>query len=339
MNGVGSEVKISKYVVLCCLIVLVAAAFGYASYQQTRSVAMERGEKVYVQVKPGMNAAKIADLLYEKGLVDSVIGFRIVAKMDGLDNSLKAGDYALYRGMGYREIIAELVEGKSALFNIMVPEGYTVEQIATLMESRNIAGADEVRQLARDFAPYPYITQEKDCKYRVEGFLFPDTYQVADTQTAQDVFMVMIEQFDRQFTPEMRERAKTLNLTIREVVILASLVEREAQVDEDRPIIAQVFINRIREEMPLQSCATVQYILGTPKVDLSIQDTEIESPYNTYQHMGLPPGPISNPGIASIKAVLFSEPTEYLYFVADKDGKHHFSKTYDEHLNAIDRIG
>ena len=149
----------------------------------------------------------------------------------------------------------------------------------------------------------------------------------------------MTKEFNDKLTEEMRERANQMGLSIRELVILASLVEKEAQVDEDRPIIAQVFMNRLKEHMPLQSCATIQYILGFPKPELSLQDTKIESPYNTYQNMGLPPGPIANPGVESIKAVLYSTPTDYLYFVADKNGKHHFSKTYEEHLLAIDRIG
>lgn len=148
----------------------------------------------------------------------------------------------------------------------------------------------------------------------------------------------MADEFDRKFTPEMRRQAETLHLTMEDAVILASLVEKEARIDDDRPVIAQVFMNRLRRSMPLQSCATIQYILGSPKAELSVQDTKIESPYNTYRHMGLPPGPIANPGLASLQAVLFAPPTEYLYFVADKDGRHHFSRTYEEHLQAIDRI-
>ena len=149
---------------------------------------------------------------------------------------------------------------------------------------------------------------------------------------------MMAGQFDQGLTPALRERAVAMNLSIRELVILASLVEKEAQLEEDRPIIAQVFLNRLKAEMPLQSCATIQYILGNPKAELSIQDTKIESPYNTYLHQGLPPGPIGNPGLASIKAVLYSDPTDYMYFVADKDGRHHFSRTYEEHLTTIDKV-
>lgn len=129
-----------------------------------------------------------------------------------------------------------------------------------------------------------------------------------------------------------------MGLSLRDVVIMASLVEKEAKLSEERPLIAGVFSNRVKQSMPLQSCATIQYILGYPKAELSIQDTQIASPYNTYQIMGLPPGPIANPGSAAIKAVLFSDQTDYLYFVADKEGRHHFSKTYEEHLVAINQV-
>ena len=149
---------------------------------------------------------------------------------------------------------------------------------------------------------------------------------------------MMTTLFDEQFTDSMRARANEIGLSIKDVVILASLVEKEAQLPVDRPLIAGVFLNRLKQDMPLQSCATIQYILGYPKAELTVQDTEISSPYNTYQHMGLPPGPIANPGIAAINSVLYSEKTDFLYFVADKEGAHHFSKTYEQHLIAIEQV-
>lgn len=338
MNGLLVKKQVSKWFALILLAALFFAAFSYSYTQRIRPAAMDAPAKVFIEVKPGMNAEKIANLLYENKIIDSVFFFRVMAKFNGLDNSLKAGGYALDGAMSYAEIIGRLAEGRASLFNITIPEGYSVDQIAALLEERGIAAQDEVKSLAKDFAPYDYISPEENSQYIIEGFLFPDTYEVAEGQSAEEVLTVMAGEFDRRFTPAMRERAREMNLTIRQVVTLASLVEKEAKADEDRPVIAQVFLNRMREDMPLQSCATIQYILGHPKAELTIQDTRIESPYNTYQHMGLPPGPIANPGEASLEAVLFSEPTEYLYFVADANGKHHFSKTYDEHLAAIDRI-
>lgn len=338
MNGLLVKKQVSKWFALVLLAALFFAAFSYSYTRRIKPAAMDAPAKVFIEVKAGMNAEKIANLLYENKIIDSVFLFRVMAKFNGLDNSLKAGGYALEPAMSYAEIIDRLAEGRASLFNITIPEGYSVDQIAALLEERGIAAQDEVKSLAKDFAPYDYVSPDENSQYRIEGFLFPDTYEVAEGQSAEEVLAVMAGEFDRRFTPAMRERAREMNLTIRQVVTLASLVEKEAKADEDRPVIAQVFLNRMQADMPLQSCATIQYILGHPKAELTIQDTRIESLYNTYQHMGLPPGPIANPGEASIEAVLFSKPTEYLYFVADSNGKHHFSKTYDEHLAAIDRI-
>lgn len=335
----NKEKFISKWLVLGVLITFLASMFIYAHVQRSNAVSASLGkQEVYISVKPGMGAEQIAEVLKQKQIISSSIGFRIIAKFNGLDANLRAGQYAFYKGMDYHDIINDLVNGKTTAMRITIPEGYSVEQIARLLQEKGIVTADEFKKASENFAPYPYITKLTRTKYSIEGFLFPDTYELAEDMTTNDILMMMTKEFDDRFTADMRERAAELNLSLEEVITLASLVEREAQVDEERPVIAQVFLNRLYKQMPLQSCATIQYILGNPKVELSVQDTQIKSPYNTYQNMGLPPGPIANPGIASIKAVLFSQPTEYLYFVADKDGRHHFSRTYEEHLKAIQEV-
>ena len=149
---------------------------------------------------------------------------------------------------------------------------------------------------------------------------------------------IMADEMNRQLTPKMRQDIEAQGMTIFEFITLASLVEKEAKFDEDRPIIAAVFRQRLKTGMPLESCASIQYILGYPKPLITIEDTKLESPYNTYLHKGLPPGPIANPGIKSMEAVLYAPPTEYLFFVADKEGHHHFTKTYEEHLKIVDQI-
>ena len=149
---------------------------------------------------------------------------------------------------------------------------------------------------------------------------------------------MMAEDFDHRLTPEMRERAKERNLSVFALVTLASLVEKEAMYEEDRPIIAQVFLKRLEIGMPLQSDTTLQYLMDAPKEDVTIQDTKIESPYNTYQNMGLPPGPIANPGTASIQAVLYPADTDYLYFVADRKGHNHYSTNYADHQAIVEQV-
>lgn len=329
---------ISKWPMIGIFGFFVLSVFLFACMHGGKPAVQSGANAVYVRVSAGMDAGKIALILYEKKVIDSVAGFKIMAKINGLDDRLRAGNYTFYQGMKYKEIIDQLANGRVSAVTVMIPEGLTVEQIAALLEEKGLLSREEFKKEAENFRPFDYIHRDIRAKYAAEGFLFPDTYEFSAEASAADILRTMAGEFNRKFTPEMQSRADTLHLTVEDVVVLASLVEKEAQVDEDRPIIAQVFMNRLRSSMPLQSCATIQYILGNPKAELSIQDTKIESPYNTYQHMGLPPGPIANPGIASIKAVLFAAPTEYLYFVADKKGKHHFSRTYEEHLQAIDRI-
>ena len=159
-----------------------------------------------------------------------------------------------------------------------------------------------------------------------------------DELSAKEILSLMTNDFDTRMTAGLRARAKEMDLSIYELVILASLVEKEARYDEDRPIIAQVFLKRLKMNMPLQSDTTIQYLLDAPKEDVTYADTEIDSPYNTYQHYGLPPGPIASPGMDAIEAVLYPADTDYLYFVADRQGHNHYSKTYDEHLEIVERV-
>ena len=319
------------------IVVVLTAAMTYG-WSQGLPVSSKAGEPVLVTVTPGMSTQSIGEMLYGKGLIRNVFYFRMAAKSSGLENALQAGDYAVTPNMTPQDILALIAQGKTAYMKFTIPEGFTIEQIAKLLGEKKLADPNKFRALAKNFAPYDYMTASPDLAYRAEGFLFPDTYRVPRGITEEQLLKMMAHQFDTQLTAPMRQKAKEKGLSIRQLIILASLVEKEAQIEKDRPIIAGVFLNRIKQDMPLQSCATIQYILGYPKPELTVQDTEISSPYNTYRNMGLPPGPIANPGIASIKAVLYGEPTDYLYFVADSSGAHHFSKTYDEHLAAINRI-
>lgn len=312
---------------------------GSAVYSLARPVNAASGDAVMVVVKPGMATQAIGELLYDKGLVKNVLIFRVMAKMEGLEGRLQAGEYAFSKAMTVREIIEKLARGETAYKQFTIPEGFTIDQIAALLEKNKLASATKYKEFAAGYAPYDYISPATNAKYKAEGFVFPDTYRVAAGTSEEQLVKMMMSQFDSQFTPAMRQRAAELGLSVREVVILASLVEKEAQVAAERPVIAGVFLKRLKLEMPLQSCATIQYILGYPKPELTVQDTEIPSPYNTYQNMGLPPGPIASPGLAAIRAVLYPADTDYLYFFANKDGSHVFSRTYDEHLAAINRDG
>lgn len=318
--------------IFCCAVAFfVAGLFLYSSRSSTA--------KTYVfQVKPGMSSGEVAAQLKSKDLISSEFVFRLLAKLELKAESLKVGDYELSTQMTTSEIIAKLSSGQTVARRLTIPEGYTVNQIAQLLEEEQLGSATVFKQLAKKYAAYDYMAAANPNRsYNAEGFLFPDTYSISSGMTEQQILQMLVTQFDKKLTPEIRRKAAEKNISLYQLTILASLVEREALVPAERAVIAGVFINRLRQNMPLQSCATIQYILGTPKAELTIRDTEIDSPYNTYIHYGLPPGPIANPGSAALQAVADAQATDYLYFVANSNGSHQFSKTYEEHLAAIER--
>ena len=323
---------------MLAMLLLIGLFGGHMAYDLAQPVSAGSGALVTITVKPGMSTQDIGQVLRESNLIKSVPLFRLVARIEGMEKSLQAAEYSFSPSMSVRRIVDMLARGEVAYRQFTVPEGYTIDQIATLLAEKNLADAAKFKEAAKNSPPFDYIEAGPTVVYPVEGFAFPDTYRVARGVNEAQILRMMVYQFNDRFTSEMREQARQTGLSLREVIILASLVEKEARVETERPIIAGVFLNRLRLEMPLQSCATIQYILGYPKPELTVQDTQLPSPYNTYQHMGLPPGPIANPGIESIRAVLYPAVTDNLYFVADSHGVHQFSRTYDQHLEAIARV-
>ena len=235
------------------------------------------------------------------------------------------------------EVFAKLLTGEKRLIKFTIPEGFGVKEIAERLQSLDLADKDEFIKAATDFAPYDYMKKRKNVLYAAEGFLFPDTYSVESDMEIDEILKLMAQNFDERLSSGLRKRAAEMNLSIYDLITLASLVEREVRFPEDRPIVAQVLLKRLKLNMPLQTDATLQYLMDTPKEDVSIEDTQIDSPYNTYQHLGLPPGPIANPGMASITAVLHPAETDYLYFVADRRGHNHYAATYEEHMKLVNQ--
>ncbi len=324
-------------VALACLLI---GSFFYWNSSLTAPKAGGDGQAVLFRVTPGMSAAAIAEQLKKEQLIDNVTAFRTEAKVSGLEKSLQAGTYRLTRGMSIRQIIDVFAKGRVEQIAFTVPEGYTVAQVAELVEQMRLGKKERFLELARNYAPYDYMqTDNPDIAYKAEGFLFPSTYFLSDDMREEQIMAMMAKEFDKRLTPDTQRQLADRGLTVRQWVIMASLVEKEAQVEQDRPLIAGVFYNRLREEMPLQSCATIQYILGYPKAELTVADTKLPSPYNTYQHAGLPPGPIANAGAAAFSAALAPAQTDYKFFVVQANGAHRFSRTYDEHLTAIQQVG
>jgi len=270
-------------------------------------------------ISQGMSALEAANILEQKGLVKSQEIFLLMLKMTNSTKKIKAGTYKLSERINYLSLINKIVHGSEFYIFVSIPEGFTTEQIADRLEKK------EIISCADDFVNYVE-------KNNLRGYLFPDTYNFSKNFSIEKVVEIMRRQFDNVFNEEYRDRASELGFSINEIVTLASLIEKEAKVPSERPIISDIFHKRLKKRIYLESCASVLFALGKHKSRLTYKDLEVNSPYNTYRHFGLPPTPICNPGRDSIRAALYPAKTEYLYFFAKGDGSHIFSATYEQHL-------
>lgn len=320
-------------------LVVVVGAYWVLNYTGSNK-DLATGSPYLITVEPGMTTAYIANLLHKQKLVKTPEAFRLEAKFRGLERDLQAGRYEITAGMSNSEIVEVLSKGQVQRVRFTVPEGFTVVKTAKKIEAEGLGSAEKFIEAARNYTPYPYMeTSDPNVIYKAEGFIFPSTYMFDIGMNEKDMLAMMVKEFNTQMNKEnIPEEAEKQKMSIRDLVNMAALVEMEAVFKEEQPRIAGVFLLRLEIYMPIQSDTTIQYILGTQKEEITIADTRIQNPYNTYQNPGLPPGPISSPGMSAIKAVLNPEKTEYLYFVAEKDGHHRFTKTYAEHLKAIEDI-
>ena len=337
-KGTPLQKKIVFGIPALAILFVMVVAFVIIPLAGSSSYTGERGVPVYFTVRPGMSVSEIGKELYERGIIDSEMKFWWTAKLNGFENKVKSGTFAMQTGMTPRDALEILVYGNTVTIRFTIPEGFSVRDIAQRLDDEGLVKADAFISLAKTYRPYPYVEEHENVRYAAEGFLFPDTYEINGEFDAARIMQMMAENFDRRLTKEMRDRAREMDLSIYELVTLASLVEKEAYHEEDRPIIAQIFLKRLRLGMPLQADPTVQYLLDAPKEDLLYRDTEIESPYNTYQNVGLPPGPIASPGTASLMAVLHPADTNYLYFVADRNGNNYYATNYADHLALVDQV-
>ena len=305
--------------------------------ETTEEGTIEEEKRINVKIREGISTAEIAERLAEKDVIDSSLRFRLLARFYGYDDRFRPGSYTFTAGMSDEEVFQKLLIGEKKFVRFTVPEGFGIKEIADRLYNLDLVDKNDFLKAAEDFAPYDYMRKRQDVFYAAEGFLFPDTYNVESDIEIEEILELMAANFDDRLTPTMRVTAEKMGLSVYDLITLASLVEREVRYPEDRPIVAQVLLKRLKLNMPLQTDATLQYLMDTPKEDVSIEDTQIDSPFNTYQHTGLPPGPIANPGMASITAVLHPAETDYLYFVADRQGHNHYAYTYEEHLNLVNQ--
>ncbi len=294
-------------------------------------------EIVEVVIPPGAGAAEVGRVLQEAGLVRYPRLFALTARLKGLDGSLKAGRYRFETDDSWSQILASVARGEVVTIPVTIPEGFTLRGIAPRIAALSAVATDSVLRLAEDTA---FVKALGVPGPTLEGYLFPDTYLFAEGVEPAFTLMTMVERYRRFWTPRRRAVADSLGVTEREVVTLASIVERETRLAEERPLVAGVYVNRLERGMLLQADPTVQYALGEPRERLLYRDIEAvaDHPYNTYTHPGLPPGPIASPGEAALTAALAPADVPFLFFVARPDGSHVFSRTEREHINAKNRI-
>ncbi|MBI4248252.1 MAG: endolytic transglycosylase MltG [Elusimicrobia bacterium] len=282
---------------------------------------LRNGPEVEVIIPTGASAQRISEILGQNKVIRFPAAFKAMALFSRLDRSLKPGEYVLNEGMLSPVVLWKLLRGGRDYIRVTIPEGWRVEQIGERLENLDIAPQTE-------FVRYVY---SRDW----EGYLFPATYFLSKSMPAAKVARIMHEEFlDKVLPAFYRARASH---PLQQVVILASIVEREAVRQDEKPVIASVYLNRLRKRMNLEADPTVQYALGYWKKGLTLEDLKYPSPFNTYLYGGLPPRPICNPGFASIAGVLYPQPTEALYFVADNTGGHTFSQSFENHLRAKSR--
>jgi UPF0755 protein len=294
-----------------------------------------RGAPIRVIVPKGASFSGATDSLHAAGLVGSRFLFKLYARAKQTDRNIKPGTYLIKRGTPWHEIIAALHGGHGLVNTITVPEGFTLSRIAPLLAQALSVPLDSVNAAMRDTA---MLRRLEIPTQNLEGYLFPDTYAFPDGTRPRDAVLEMVRRFEREWKPEWTARLTEISRTRHEVVTLASIVEREAKIAAERPVIAAVYLNRLRENMLLQADPTVQYAHGKHVPRLLLKDLEIDSPYNTYKYAGLPPGPIASPGGPSLMAALYPANVTFRYFVAAPDGHHEFRNTLEEHNRAVSRV-
>jgi UPF0755 protein len=304
---------------------LVLAACGQTPYGPSTRVIIPRGASF----------AEAADSLSKANLVGWRKMFRVYARVTGGDRHIKPGTYLLRHGTPWKDIIAALHGGHGLVNTITIPEGYTISQITPLLAKTLKVPVESVQAAVRDTSLLARLDIPNPT---LEGYLFPDTYAFPLGTTASQAVHEMVYDFERRWKPDWDAKAAALKINRNDLVTMASIVEREARVPEERPVIAAVYYNRLQKGMLLQADPTVQYALGHHVGRVLYKDLEVKSPYNTYIHKGLPPGPVAAPGVASLAAAANPANVPYLYFVASPDGHHEFRMTLQEHTSAIRQV-
>ncbi len=315
------------------IIIAVIWTIGILFYLQTAYSVSDKFKSVPFKIERGMTLKRVSMQLKEKRLIKSSLSFQILAYIRGQQNKLMAGEFELSPSMPPLELLETITSGKTILYQVTIPEGLQIKEIANLLNDKKIVPAEEFIKWAHSKELMKPLGVSASS---LEGYLFPDTYRFSKNISAKDLVKKMTNTFlKKAVKPEYKKRAKELGFDFNEIVTLASIIEKETGQAKERKMISSVFHNRLKKNMRLQSDPTVIYAIPNFDGNIHKKDLSIKSPYNTYKVKGLPPGPIANPGHASILAALYPDSSKHLYFVSRQDGSHQFSNNLEDHNRAV----
>lgn len=343
-KGFGVYLVYVVCAVVACFLIFKAFSFAFSAGKSITGSSSNQtqqedtgGAEIKITIPQGASTKEIAEILHENDLIDSAIMFRLSSKMDGYDGTYRQGDYLIAKGTSDGDIMKILQSGAafSDAVKVTIPEGYTAQQIANTLEEAGVITATEfMDEMNQGTFDYDFLENIPKRDNYLEGYLFPATYEIPSDSTAHDIIVLFLNRFEIAYNNILK--GKDTEYTVDEMVTVASMVESEIQLDNERAVAAGVIYNRLKIDMALGIDSTVQYALSTRNEVVTTTDLEVDSPYNTYTNKGLPLGPISNPGEAALEAAVNPDENNYFYYVVKErgSGEHVFTETYDEFLEA-----
>lgn len=317
------NIYIAGGMLLFCLLYLTAQLF----------IPLPIGNKsIEIRIPEGSTFRQAADIFAEENVLRNKTLFLVIGRMTGIDRKIRAGYYSLYGSMNLLDLLRVLMKGQIIENEVTVVEGDSLREIAEKLSEKNIVSREDFLELSTD---EDYLISFDINAPSFEGYIYPETYKIPKGMDPEEAVGMMINKMREKFSDKLRARAEEIGRSEKEVLTLASIIEKEAVTDEERPLISAVYHNRLKIKMPLQADPTSIYGVKSSREKITFADLQRKTPYNTYVIKGLPPGPIASPGIKSIMAALYPAEAPYIYFVSNNDGTHHFSVSAAEHLAAV----
>ncbi|MCH7498560.1 MAG: endolytic transglycosylase MltG [Nitrospinae bacterium] len=325
----------SRLTVILAVMLVMGVIFAALLYQYATTPASASQDGQVVEIKPGMTLKQVAHLLADKELLSEPSTFMLYTYLQGEQNHIQAGEYRFSPSMPPRDILEALTSGMAVLYTVTIPEGYRITDIAGLLEAKGLVDKPAFIEATRNRELLESLHIPSGS---LEGYLYPETYKFSKAGGARRIVQTLLDTFkERVLQPERVQQAEAMQFTFHEIITLASLIEKETGLGKERKLISSVFHNRLAKNMRLQTDPTVIYAMVNFDGNIRKKDLSIDSPYNTYKHFGLPPGPIASPGLESIQAALDPKESDFLYFVSRKDGSHQFSTNYKDHVRAVQK--